>query len=336
VYVFLTMVRRNQTKSKNNAPKVRKPVNEVKKSDSDDSVSSGFLPEPRNIPKTIPHQDDSLVSQSPSYRGREENGDSRPKSSSKDPVLASGVESSGIGTEAEEEMSINGSSSGLKGKADESNSTTSSMSGYADLSLSKKRKEPPPESLNSLENAFTQSNKKPRLPTARKSTAPPIQRQTFDEPGSSLSASSNRSVPIAQKAPRSTKTSLGSNQMNSNVRSAPKSQEFGRSPRKRKFRPGTKALREIRKYQRSSDLLIPAMPFSRLIREIVQSVLGYNTPELRFQSAALMALQEAAEAYLVTLFEDTVLCAIHAKRVTIMPRDMQLARRIRGDRTEPW
>jgi len=330
------MVRGNQTKGKNKAPNVRKPVNEEKKSDSDDSVSSGFLPEPRNIPKTIPHHDDSLESQSPpSYRGHEEIGDSSPKSSSKDPVLASGVESSGIGTEAEEEMLINGSSSGLKGKADESNSTTSSKSGYAGSKSSKKRKEPPPESLNSLGNASTQSNKKPRPSTARKSTAPPIQRQTF-EPESSSSVSFNRSVPIAQKAPRSSKTTLGSNQMNSNVRSAPKSPEFGKSPRKRKFRPGTKALREIRKYQKSSDLLIPAMPFSRLIREIVQSVLGYNTPELKFQSAALMALQEAAEAYLVTLFEDTVLCAIHAKRVTIMPRDMQLARRIRGDRTEPW
>jgi len=143
-------------------------------------------------------------------------------------------------------------------------------------------------------------------------------------PENSPSVSFSRSVPIAKKARRSTRTTIGSYKINSNVKSA-----F-------KFRPGTKALREIRKYQKSSDLLIPAMPFSRLIREIVQSVLGYNTPEFRFQSAALVALQEAAEAYLVHLFEDTVLCAIHAKRVTIMPRDMQLARRLRGDRTKPW
>lgn len=53
--------------------------------------------------------------------------------------------------------------------------------------------------------------------------------------------------------------------------------------------------------------------------------------ELRFQSAAIMALQEAAEAYLVGLFEDSNLCAIHAKRITIMPKDLQLARRIRGE-----
>ena len=78
------------------------------------------------------------------------------------------------------------------------------------------------------------------------------------------------------------------------------------------------------------------MPFLRLIREVVLTVLADNGKEFSFQPAALMALQEAAEAFLVTLYEDTVLFANHAKRVTIMPRDMQLARRIRGDRTEPW
>ena len=95
-----------------------------------------------------------------------------------------------------------------------------------------------------------------------------------------------------------------------------------------RFRPGTVALREIRKYQKSTDLLIRKRPFQRLVREIAQD----ERPDLRFQSAALLALQEAAEAYLVGLFEDTNLCAIHAKRVTIMPKDMHLARRIRGER----
>jgi len=94
------------------------------------------------------------------------------------------------------------------------------------------------------------------------------------------------------------------------------------------FRPGTVALREIRKYQKSTELLVRKLPFQRLVREIAQE---YKT-DLRFQSSAVLALQEAAEAYLVSLFEDTNLCAIHAKRVTIMPRDMQLARRIRGER----
>lgn len=73
-------------------------------------------------------------------------------------------------------------------------------------------------------------------------------------------------------------------------------------------------------------MLIRKLPFQRLVREVAQDV----TPGLRFQSTAILALQEAAEAYLVSLFADTNLCAIHAKRVTIMPRDMQLARRIRG------
>jgi histone H3 len=98
--------------------------------------------------------------------------------------------------------------------------------------------------------------------------------------------------------------------------------------KKHRYRPGTVALRDIRKYQKSPELLIRKLPFQRLVREIAQD---FNT-DLRFQSSTVLALQEAAEAYLVGLFEDTQLCAIHAKRVTIMPVDMQLARRIRGER----
>ncbi|XP_053117304.1 uncharacterized protein LOC128329717 [Hemicordylus capensis] len=97
-----------------------------------------------------------------------------------------------------------------------------------------------------------------------------------------------------------------------------------------RYRPGTVALREIRRYQKSTELLIRKLPFQRLVREIAQD---FKT-DLRFQSSAVMALQEASEAYLVGLFEDTNLCAIHAKRVTIMPKDIQLARRIRGERQE--
>lgn len=95
-----------------------------------------------------------------------------------------------------------------------------------------------------------------------------------------------------------------------------------------RFRPGTVAFREIRRYQKSTELLIRKLPFQRLVREIAQE---FKT-ELRFQSSAIGALQEAAEAYLVSLFEDVNLCAIHAKRVTIMVKDIQLARRIRGER----
>ena len=97
----------------------------------------------------------------------------------------------------------------------------------------------------------------------------------------------------------------------------------------KRFRPGTKALREIRQYQKSTELLIRKLPFQRLVREVAW---GFNT-NLRFQSHAICALQEASEAYLTSLFEDTNLCAIHAKRITIMPKDIQLARRIRGERS---
>jgi len=101
----------------------------------------------------------------------------------------------------------------------------------------------------------------------------------------------------------------------------------GKTVKRPRHRPGVVALREIRRFQRSTDLLIKMAPFRRLVREIAQE----RHANLRFESAAIMALQEAAEAYMVGLFEDTNLCAIHAKRVTIMPKDMRLARRIRGE-----
>lgn len=83
-----------------------------------------------------------------------------------------------------------------------------------------------------------------------------------------------------------------------------------------RFRPGTVALREIRRYQKSSELLIRRLPFQRLVREVAQD---YKS-DLRFQGSAVLALQESAEAYLTALFEDSMLCALHAKRVTIFPR----------------
>lgn len=114
----------------------------------------------------------------------------------------------------------------------------------------------------------------------------------------------------------------------------------GKAPRSRKaeskrpgvkrpyrYRPGTVALREIRKYQKSTELLVRKLPFQRLVKEIMQDLQS----QFRIQAAAVLALQEAAEAYLVGLFEDTNLCALHAKRVTILPKDMNLARRIRGE-----
>ena len=139
--------------------------------------------------------------------------------------------------------------------------------------------------------------------------------------------------------------------------------------RSARFRPGALALKEIRKYQKSAELLLRKLPFCRLVRmththrdrwfpnQITHLLtltlplsVSHSSPlslspsqvreisrdvapmtELRFQAGALEALQEACEAYLVSLFEDTNLCAIHGKRVTILPKDMQLALRIRGD-----
>lgn len=110
----------------------------------------------------------------------------------------------------------------------------------------------------------------------------------------------------------------------------------GKSPRYRvghqarkviRQRPNKNVLEEIKKYQKTTHLLIPRMPFQRLVREIA---LSFNL-QIRFQSFAVIALQEAAEAFLVGLFEDAHLCAIHAKRITLMPKDIQLVRRIRKE-----
>ena len=102
----------------------------------------------------------------------------------------------------------------------------------------------------------------------------------------------------------------------------------GRLVKPHRYRAGTVALKDIRHYQGSTALLIRKLPFQRVVREIAQD---FKT-DLRFQSAAILCLQEAAEAYLVKLFDDANLCAIHARRVTIMPKDILLARRIRGER----
>ncbi|AQZ18510.1 CSE4 (YKL049C) [Zygosaccharomyces parabailii] len=98
---------------------------------------------------------------------------------------------------------------------------------------------------------------------------------------------------------------------------------------RKRHTPSEQALYEIRKYQRTTDLLISKIPFARLVREVTEQ---FTTEEqqLRWQSMAVLALQEASEAYLVGLLEHTNLLALHAKRITIMRKDMQLARRIRG------
>ncbi|KAK5133194.1 histone H3-like centromeric protein hH3v [Meristemomyces frigidus] len=115
-------------------------------------------------------------------------------------------------------------------------------------------------------------------------------------------------------------------------RSGPAGGSVWMSPGRKKprYKPGTVALREIRRYQKSTELLVAKLPFSRLVREISNNMAPVSSEVTRWQSQAIQALQEAAEAFLVHLFEDTNLCAIHANRVTIMQKDIQLARRIRG------
>ena len=102
----------------------------------------------------------------------------------------------------------------------------------------------------------------------------------------------------------------------------------GKVKKTRKYQPGTVALREIRQFQKSTELLIRKLPFSQLVHEIAQAV---GKTDLHFQGSTIICLQEAAEAFLVTLMEDANLCTIHAKRVTIMPKDIQLACRICGE-----
>lgn len=175
-------------------------------------------------------------------------------------------------------------------------------------------RESSPESESSESSGFlTIASSVPHSTTgARKSPQkPPVARKT---------------LPTATKEP--IRSSIGLKTPRVKLPVHHKKSVEGQTP-KRRYRPGTVALREIRAYQKSTDLLIPRLPFSRLIKEIAQT--SSATVGLRFQSSALMALQEAAEAYLVQLFEDCVLCAIHARRVTIMPKDMVLARRIRGE-----
>ena len=114
------------------------------------------------------------------------------------------------------------------------------------------------------------------------------------------------------------------------VKKQPRSQTSQTSVQQQphRYRPGTVVLREIQRYQKSTELLIRKLPFQCLVHEIPQ---GYGVG-YRVTPAMMMALQEAAEAYLVQLLEDSNLCAIHVKCITIQPKDMQLARRIHGER----
>ena len=95
-----------------------------------------------------------------------------------------------------------------------------------------------------------------------------------------------------------------------------------------RWRPGTVALREVRKFQKTTEHLIRKAPFVRLIRECI-----FKTKEsIRLSVSACEAIQDATESYMTGLLSDANLCTLHAKRVTLMPRDLKLARRLRGER----
>ncbi|KAL8855188.1 MAG: hypothetical protein Q9221_000094 [Calogaya cf. arnoldii] len=158
---------------------------------------------------------------------------------------------------------------------------------------------------------------------------PPQKQQTAKRTGTA--------IPLATKRPKGRPSTGGKAVARKSIGGAPKAkrkssgvQARPQTRKARRYKPGTIALREIRRYQRSTDLLLLKLPFSRLVREIALSLVLAGGETLRWQSQAIQALQESAEAFMVHLFEDTNLCAIHAKRVTIMQKDIQLARRIRG------
>jgi histone H3/H4 len=117
------------------------------------------------------------------------------------------------------------------------------------------------------------------------------------------------------------------------VLSSGSTQPYNQQPvatvRGRRYRPGTRTLQEIRKFQASTDLLIPKLPFARLVREVTDKFWP-DTSMFRYTVQALLALQTAAEAYLIGIFEDSVLCSLHARRVTLQVKDIHLALRIRG------
>ena len=144
---------------------------------------------------------------------------------------------------------------------------------------------------------------------------------------------SHPKLPWSGKAPRKQpqlqpkKTKKKGKKVQGGVKMQPASQQG--KLKVHRYQPGTVVLQEICRYQKSTELLIRKLPFQQLVREIAQDLGKMN---MRFQSGAIMALQEALEAYLVGLLEDSNLCAIHTKRVTIMPKDIQLAHRIRGER----
>ena len=169
-----------------------------------------------------------------------------------------------------------------------------------------------------------------RRKTGGRDGPPPLVARKEPRRGSTTYPPVNRNLPVLYISRPKERTLLGYRVLDWTEEQKRKIHEArmqGRLVKPHRYRAGTAALRDIRHYQGTTALLIRKLPFQRLVREIAQDV----KTDLRFQSAAILCLQEASEAYLVRLFDDANLCAIHARRVTIMPKDIQLARRIRGE-----
>ena len=138
-----------------------------------------------------------------------------------------------------------------------------------------------------------------------------------------------RTKPPKQGAGKAPRRGLATKDPTRAVPTRKAKRQKGVPKRGHRYRPGTVALREIRRYQKSTDLLIRKLPFQRLLREMTQDHM--NEGYMKYTSIAILADQVASEAYLTGLFEDSNLCAIHSKRVTIMTKDIRLSRRIRGE-----
>ena len=136
-----------------------------------------------------------------------------------------------------------------------------------------------------------------------------------------------------QTARKSTGGKAPRKKLDTMARAAAKAAKGNGTKKPHRYRPGTVALHEIRRYQKGTDLLIRKGPFLKLVREITEDYKPKKGNGYRYAASAVLAHQEASEAHLVGLFEDTNLCAIHTKRVTIMPKDIKLAQRIRDERT---
>jgi len=176
----------------------------------------------------------------------------------------------------------------------------------------------------------------PKKKTATNKAPPAAQRNNESSTSSSSTSpdTSRGSTPGRRQSPDTSRGSTpGRRELQSPARPATGSGRVRPSqtqPKKRRARPGVRALQEIRKYQKSSALLFRKLPFARVVKEIGQKILPQEMDRLYWQATAIMCLQEASEAYIVHLFEDAYLCTLHAKRVTLMPSDIWLAERIGG------